>query len=121
MRRNFNTGKMEAPFIYGKLALSDNFSDRQKEIQLLKNNFLSLINTMIISPRRWGKSTLVNRVSELINSEKDASIVICRLDIFNCRTEEQFYKAYANAIMKSTSSAWNEFVESQSCRLLPVR
>ena len=26
LRRNFNTGKMEAPFIYGKLALSDNFT-----------------------------------------------------------------------------------------------
>ena len=101
---------METPFIYGKLALADNYTNRQQEMQLLKNNFTSLINTIIISPRRWGKSTLVNRVSEVIRNEHNTKIVICRLDIFNCRTEEQFYKAYANAILKSTTSAWDEFV-----------
>jgi len=101
---------MEAPFIYGKFANVGNFTNRQKEIQLLTSNFKNLINTMIISPRRWGKSTLVNHVSELIKSESNAGIIICRLDIFNCRTEEQFYKAYANAILKSTTTAWDEFV-----------
>ena len=103
---------MEAPFIYGKLAISDNYTNRRDEMQLLKNNFTGLINTMIISPRRWGKSTLVNQVAEVIKSERDTGIVICRLDIFNCRTEEQFYQAYANAILKSTTSAWTEFVGS---------
>ena len=102
---------METPFIYGKLAIADSYTDRQIEMELLKNNFMSLINTMIISPRRWGKSTLVNRVSELIKCQHNTEIVICRLDIFNCRTEEQFYKAYANAILKSTTSAWDEFVD----------
>ena len=101
---------METPFIYGKFAIVGNFTNRQKEIQLLTSNFNNLINTMIISPRRWGKSTLVNHVSELIKSERNAGIIICRLDIFNCRTEEQFYKAYANAILKSTTTAWDEFV-----------
>jgi energy-coupling factor transporter ATP-binding protein EcfA2 len=102
---------MEVPFVFGKLALDDEFSNRQKEIQLLKNNFLSLTNTIIISPRRWGKSTLVHRASQIIHSEQNTKIVICHLDIFNCRTEEQFYKAYANSILKATSTAWNEFVE----------
>ena len=101
---------MEAPFIYGKLAVSDDFTDRREEMQLLKNNFANLINTIIISPRRWGKSTLVNRVSENFKNERNTEMVICRLDIFNCRTEEQFYKAYANVILKSTTSAWDEFV-----------
>ena len=101
---------MEAPFVYGKLALLDNYTNRQKEIQQLRNNFTSLINTIIISPRRWGKSSLVNHVAEVIKEERNKELVICRLDIFNCHTEEQFYKAYANAILKSTTSAWDEFV-----------
>jgi len=101
---------METPFIYGRLAILDDYTNRQKELQMLKNNFTSLINTIIISPRRWGKSSLVNHVSEEIRKEHKKDIVICRLDIFNCRTEDQFYRAYANAILNSTTSAWEEFV-----------
>jgi hypothetical protein len=101
---------MEAPFVYGRLAILDNYTNRQKELQLLENNFVNLINTTIISPRRWGKSSLVNHVSQTILKNHASEIIICRLDIFNCRTEEQFYKAYANAILKSTTTKWEEFV-----------
>ena len=101
---------MEIPFVIGKIAVHDNFTNRRKELQQLKNNFTGLINTMIISPRRWGKTSLVNQVAEIIENEKNEKIVICRIDIFNCRTQEQFYKAYANAILKSVTSAWEEFV-----------
>ena len=103
---------MEAPFVYGKLALLDNYTNRKKEIQFLKDNFVNLINTTIISPRRWGKSSLVNRVSQIVLEEHGREIIICHLDIFNCRTEEQFYKSYANAILKSTTTKWEEFVTS---------
>ena len=101
---------MEAPFVYGRLAILDNYTNRQKELLLLKSNFVNLINTIIISPRRWGKSSLVNYVSQMVLKEHRSEIIICRLDIFNCRTEEQFYRAYANAIMKATTTKWEEFV-----------
>ena len=55
---------METPFIYGRLAKSDNFTNRHKERAMLINNFTGLINTIIISPRRWGKTSLVKLVSE---------------------------------------------------------
>ena len=94
---------METPFVYGRLALLDNYTDREQELQLLKNNFTSLINTIIISPRRWGKTSLVNRVSEELRKERDKDFIICNLDIFNCRSEEQFFKVYANAILKAST------------------
>ena len=43
---------MEAPFIFGKIATDENFTDREQETAHLVNNFQSLINTIIISPRR---------------------------------------------------------------------
>ena len=49
---------METPFIFGKIATEKNFTDREKETADLVQNFTSLINTIIISPRRWGKSSL---------------------------------------------------------------
>jgi len=101
---------MDAPFVYGKIARLENFTNRDKELLLIKNNFENLINTTLISPRRWGKTSLINQVTELIKKEGRKDIIICRLDIFNCRTEEQFYKAFANAVLNSYTSAWEEFV-----------
>lgn len=100
---------MEAPFVYGRIADKQNFTDRKDEVALLSQNFSSLINTVIISPRRWGKTSLVNKCARLL-FEKNKDILVCQVDIFNCRTEEQFYTAYANALMRVSTSAWEEFV-----------
>jgi Predicted ATPase (AAA+ superfamily) len=102
---------METPFVYGRLALLDNYTDRENELLFLKNNFTSLINTIIISPRRWGKTSLVNRVLEELQEERANDFILCNIDIFNCRNEEQFFKVYANTILKASTSKWEEFVE----------
>lgn len=102
---------METPFIYGKIAVEDNYTNREKDIKLLVDNFLGLVNTIIISPRRWGKTSLVNRVTQILEREHKEEIIICRVDIFNCRSEEQFYKQFANALLKATYTAWDKFVE----------
>ena len=49
---------METPFVFGKIATDKNFTDRIEETELLVQNFTSLINTIIISPRRWAKARL---------------------------------------------------------------
>ena len=100
---------MEAPFVYGRIADDLNFTDRKNEVALLTQNFKNLINTVIISPRRWGKTSLVNKCDKLL-SEENKNTLVCQVDIFNCRTEEQFYTAYANALMRVSTSAWEEFV-----------
>lgn len=112
---------MNIPFIYGKIADKENFTDRVTEQELLYQSFFSLVNTVIISPRRWGKTSLVNQVVQRF--EKDKSIMICQIDIFNCRTEEEFYKAYANAVLRAGSTAWDDFLASARKylgRLLPT-
>lgn len=100
---------MNTPFVYGRIAEKENFTDRNQETQLLLQNFKSLINTVIISPRRWGKTSLVNNAAQLL-SHSNKDICVCQIDIFNCRTEEQFYQTYANTLLKATTSAWDEFV-----------
>ncbi len=100
---------METPFSYGRIAEKDNFTDRDNEAMLLTQHFKNLINTTIVSPRRWGKTSLVNKVAQSV-METDKKMLVCHVDIFNCRTEEQFYTAYANAILKISTNAWEEFV-----------
>ena len=99
---------MESPFVYGKMADNEFFIDREKETQQLLGNFKGLVNTAIISPRRWGKTSLVNKTLEMLEQDKD--FYAARIDIFNCRTEEQFYKTYVNAILKATATKMDEMI-----------
>lgn len=98
---------MEAPFIFGKLAESNNFTNRQDEIDRLITNFESAINTTLISPRRWGKSSLVLRAAEEVIA-KNKQITACFVDVFDSRSEEQFYQVFAKEILSSTSGKLEE-------------
>ena len=58
---------MKAPFDYGKVINSFYFTNRTKEMKRLEQNFINGVHTMLISPRRWGKSSLVkNTVERLV-------------------------------------------------------
>ena len=95
------------PFIFGKSADFKNFTDREQETQRLMTNFTSLINTTIISPRRWGKTSLVQNAAQKIVGENN-KIKVCLLDIFNLRSEAEFYEHFAKEILKATASRWEE-------------
>lgn len=102
---------METPFIFGKIATDKNFTDRETETSCLIQNFTSLINTIIISPRRWGKSSLVNKAAKLA-MEQESKLRVCNIDLFNVRNEEHFYSLLAQKVIAATSSKWEEAVES---------
>ena len=112
---------MDAPFIFGRIATDENFTDREKETEHLVNNFESLINTVIISPRRWGKSSLVHKAAD-IAMQDDKNLKVCTIDLFNVKTEEQFYTALARNLIQETASRWEEAVENAKTffsRLVP--
>lgn len=101
---------MDIPFVFGKIADGEDFTDRTVDTEKLKNNFHGLVNTIIISPRRWGKTSLVNHALEQMGDDKE--YLVCKVDIFNCRTEAQFYQTYVNAILKASCSKMEEFIEA---------
>ena len=112
---------MNIPFVYGKIVHAENFTDREKETSLLVTNFNSLINTIIISPRRWGKSSLVTKAIEIAENQ-NKKLRICKIDLFNIRNEEHFYQLLAQNVLKTTSSKWEEAVDSAKkffTRLVP--
>ncbi len=102
---------METPFVFGKLAVDQNFTNRDKERQRLTGNFSGLVNTVLISPRRWGKSSLVQKAA-LEAMEADENLHFCFLDAFNIRTEEQFYLALANEVLKISASKLDALIEN---------
>jgi len=99
------------PFIFGKSSDFINFTDREDESLRLEMNFKSLINTTIISPRRWGKTSLVENVAEKIRTE-NKKIKVCTFDIFNVRSETEFYEHFAKGVLKGTSSKWEEMADN---------
>jgi len=99
------------PFIFGKSADIVNFTDREDDVIHLETNLKSLVNTTIISPRRWGKTSLVENVAEKIGAE-NKDIKVCLLDIFNIRNENEFYEYFAKGVLKGTASRWEEMAEN---------
>jgi AAA+ ATPase superfamily predicted ATPase len=100
---------MESPFLYGVATSGKWFTDREEDTKRLSMNFTNGINTIIISPRRWGKTSLVLKVAGQL-SKGDLRIVA--LDVFSCRSEDEFYRTFATAIIKQTSSKWEEWSEN---------
>ena len=102
---------MNSPFTYGKIATEKDFIGREMEIVNLLQNFIALTNTIIIAPRGWGKSSLVNKAAKLA-MEQDSKLRICHIDLFNVRNEEHFYSLLAQKVIAATSTKWEEAVES---------
>lgn len=102
---------METPFVFGKLAVDQNFTNREKERKRLSENLSGLVNTVLISPRRWGKSSLVQK-SSLEAKAMDKDLHFCFLDAFNIRTEEEFYQALATEVLKISSSKLEVLLEN---------
>jgi uncharacterized protein len=101
---------MENPFVFGKVITGEHFLDREKEQERLQHNILSGINSMLVSPRRWGKSSLVRQVAERIQNE-NSSIRFCFIDMFNIRKEEDFYAQLVTAVLKTASDRWEKWME----------
>ena len=99
---------MNRPFVFGVPVDDAHFIGREKEISRLSNNFNFGVNTIILAPRRWGKTSLVNKVAGLCSNEKT---IIVRMDIFACRSEYEFLNLFSSELLRQTSSRIDELKE----------
>lgn len=112
---------MNIPFAYGKIVEDSDFTDRTDETARLMNNFVSLTNTAIISPRRWGKSSLVTKAIKNVKAERK-DILFVRINIFKCESEQEFYSTFAKKIMEEISTSAESLLSNAKdfiSRLLP--
>ena len=98
---------MQSPFLFGKTVSAGGFTNRTKDMQRLKANFANQVNTIIISPRRWGKSSLVKKVVAGITGRQTKVVM---LDMMGIRNEEGFYKAFTAATIRATSNKVEEWI-----------
>ena len=100
---------MDKAFIYGMSVSGDNFTDRIKETKRLKLNFENGINTILISPRRMGKTSLVKKVISEIDKPLVKPIY---MDIYDCRSEYDFLNRFASVLMKATVSRTDQILDN---------
>ena len=60
---------MPNPFKYGVIVTGEDFADREKELKLLVKELTSGQNILLYSPRRYGKSSLMMMVLELLQKK----------------------------------------------------
>lgn len=100
---------MDKAFVYGMSVEGSNFTDRVKETARLKKDFEHGINVILMSPRRMGKTSLVKKVQSEINEPK---LKVVLMDIYDCRSEYDFYNRFASSIVKETSNKAEQVIDN---------
>lgn len=100
---------MDKAFVYGMSVEGENFTDRIKETARLKKDFENGLNVILMSPRRMGKTSLVKKVKSEI---KDPKLKVVLMDIYDCRSEYDFYNRFASSILKQTASKTEQVLEN---------
>ncbi|MFH0760226.1 MAG: ATP-binding protein [Bacteroidota bacterium] len=111
---------ISSPFQYGKIVSGSTFVNRTREKELLMQHFRSGVNTVLISPRRWGKTSLVK---EAIRLTPDKNLKFVFIDLFTIRDEREFLTVYAREVMKATMNKREELLHDARewfKKLLPV-
>lgn len=101
---------MNLPFKYGKVIDDRYFINRVNEIENISKILISKINLVLISPRRWGKSSLMFKVARELK-KKNKKVKFCFIDLFSTRNEEEFYNYFATEVLKTSYTKWEERIE----------
>jgi len=101
----------KSPFVFGNIVSGQTFTDRKQEQDHLYSNMTNGINTVIISPRRWGKSSLVEEVFKQIQ-QREKRIKPVVIDLFSVSDENEFLEKFSREIIKATASKWEEWVQA---------
>jgi hypothetical protein len=96
---------MDSPFQYGKLVVGPASIKRIKEKQEIKDNLYSGINTILVSPRHLGKSSLVKAAMTELQKEH-SDVKVCYINVFTIRSEAEFYRFFAQNVLQATGESW---------------
>jgi uncharacterized protein len=91
---------MENPFVYGEVVPAAAFVNRVDELQRLSADLESGQKVFLISPRRYGKSSLVSRA--LASLEKRGVLAV-QVTVSSYSSYVAFLEGYARAVLAATT------------------
>jgi uncharacterized protein len=109
------------PFRYGALALGDAFTDREAEVAELLTDILNGQDVVVFAPRRYGKSSLVWRVSQQAIAQ---DVLVAHVNLMTTPTLERLAEKLAETIHDDLASTLFRARERlrvfQGLRITPV-
>lgn len=88
---------MANPFEYSDPVLGDSFADRKAELQTLTARMLTGQNVVVISPRRYGKTSLILNAQGRVRRRGGRTGIA---NLFWCRTRQDVAQELANAVVR---------------------
>ena len=107
------------PFFFGEVVTGENFTDRVKEIERLTADLRGGHNIFLISPRRYGKTSLIINVLEHLKKE---NLLIFYIDLYTVASLRELLEAYAKGVADSCTTRverFSEFIKDIFPRLRP--
>jgi uncharacterized protein len=88
------------PFHYGRIATAEFFTDRLAETRSLVSDAAGGQNVVIISPRRFGKTSLGLRAREQLHKQK---VLVAYADLFRATTKQRLIDELGTALYRGLS------------------
>ena len=92
---------MENPFVFGEIVEQRDFVDREKELQNLVRDLSDGQKLFLLSPRRFGKSSLVSLA--LLKLEK-RHVRTVNITVSSYANYDQFLEKFAERVLRSAGS-----------------
>ena len=99
-----------SPFRFGQVVDSAEFTNRHQEFALFEANLLSGNNLIIMSPRRYVKSSLVRQF--VLKNTDTRDVIHCMVDLFSVQNEEEFYEILSRELIKASSGKFEEWLSN---------
>jgi hypothetical protein len=94
----------QPPFRFGEIVAGAYFADREAEAQLLARDIEHGQNVVLISPRRFGKTSLILRVIEQV---RQAGVLVAYVDLLRAPSKERLAAHLAAAIYGGLESPFD--------------
>lgn len=99
------------PFIFGEVAEGDAFCDRESEQTTLHHDLQDSQKLFLISPRRYGKTSLLKKVLSDLRSK---GLITVYIDLYRATSLEKFLEIYCSAVATSCETVVDKIIRFAS-------
>ena len=96
------------PFFFGEVVTGEHFTNRVNEIERLTEELRGGHNIFLISPRRYGKTSLIMQVLENLDKE---GLFTFYFDLYKVASLRELLEAYAKGVARSCTTRVERFSE----------